>query len=201
MIVGGSFCALLRHLDYVPGFFDIIQMICQTWTRMLSEVLEGGSRVLLLQFFVTVVMLAGLLFTFVSKVPGTAVIMAGALLYGLFAGFYNIHEWVWVVLVFLVATAEIGGRLLRIVLTRRFSVSRRLSTDSTVANIGGIIVADALLGPVLGLIVWELIAGKTLQPRWDTILKILTRLAAVAVLRFACGLAMIVIIIVYVFQK
>lgn len=65
---------------------------------------------------------------------------------------------------------------------------------------GGILAADALLGPVLGLIVWELIAGKALQPHGTTMGNMLFRLAAVAMLRFLCGLVMIGLVLMYLFN-
>ena len=67
--------------------------------------------------------------------------------------------------------------------------------NSTVGNIGGILAADALLGPVLGLLAWEFFAGRTLAPRWDTVGKVILRLAAVATVRFGCGILMIVLVI------
>ena len=154
---------------------------------------------MLLKLVVTLIMLTGLLLTLAPRIPATVVILVGALLYRFITGLSGVPGWVWLSLIFLVVLAEIGGRLLRVWLTRQFSLTNRFSTDSTVANIGGIMVADAILGPALGLIVWELFVGKTLQSKWDTIGKILVRLAVVAVLRFICGLAMIIIIAIFIF--
>jgi hypothetical protein len=44
-----------------------------------------------------------------------------------------------------------------------------------------------------------LIAGKNFLPKWDTVSKVLIRLAAVSALRFFCGLIMTYIIIRYIF--
>lgn len=98
----------------------------------------------------------------------------------------------------LVVTSELGGRALRIYLTRNYPVSRVFSVNSTVSHIAGMLASDALLGPVLGLLVWELVAGKTLIPRSDSVLAVLYRLAGVALLRFICGVIMIVLINLYI---
>jgi len=143
-------------------------------------------------------MLIGLAGTVAPRLPGTILIFSGALLFGLFSGFASFAPWIWLVLILLLAVAEIGGRWLRTLLTRQYSLTRLFSTNSVVANFGGILVADALLGPVLGIIVWELVAGKTLEPRGDTLTRILFRLAAVALLRFGCGLAMVIVVLMYV---
>ena len=108
--------------------------------------------------------------------------------------------WVAAALAVLAFAAEVGGRMLRLYLTRRYSLSRVFCVNSTVGNIGGILAADALLGPVLGLLAWEFFAGRTLAPRWDTVGKVILRLAAVATVRFGCGILMIVLVFVYIMR-
>jgi uncharacterized protein YqgC (DUF456 family) len=152
---------------------------------------------LLLKVTVILIMLAGLTLTLLPRMPGTLVIMGAAVLY-LGATGAPAPPWVIAALVVLAFAAEVGGRMLRLYLTRRYSLSRVFCVNSSVGNIGGILAADALLGPVFGLVAWEFFAGKTLAPRWDTIARVLLRLAAVAVVRFACGLLMIVLVLVYI---
>ncbi|MDF2571582.1 MAG: hypothetical protein K0R55_3186 [Sporomusa sp.] len=119
-------------------------------------------------------------------------------MYGVFTDFLTFPPWIIVMLTCLVVTAELGGRALRFYLTRNYPVSRDFSINSVFSHFAGMLASDALLGPVLGLVAWELIAGKTLLPRSDTVLRMLLRLAGVAVLRFACGLIMIVLINMYI---
>ncbi len=152
---------------------------------------------LLLKLTVIVIMLIGLGLTLLPRLPGTLVILGAAVLYIGAAGIAA-PPWVVAALTVLAFVAEAGGRLLRLYLTRRYSLSRVFCVNSTVGNVGGILAADALLGPVLGLLAWELFAGKTLAPRWDMVGRVLLRLAAVAMVRFGCGLLMIVLVLVYV---
>lgn len=152
---------------------------------------------LLLKLTVILIMLVGLGLTLLPRLPGTLVILGAAILY-LGAAGTAAPPWVVAALAVLAFVAEVGGRLLRLYLTRRYSLSRVFCVNSTVGNIGGILAADALLGPVLGLLAWELFAGKTLAPRWDTVGRVLLRLAAVAMVRFGCGLLMIILVFVYI---
>jgi uncharacterized protein YqgC (DUF456 family) len=154
---------------------------------------------LLIKLAVLLLMLVGLMLTLLPRLPGTLVILGAAALYIGAAG-GDAPAWVVAALAVLSFTAEVGGRLRRLYLTRRYSLSRVFCVNSTVGNIGGILAADALLGPVLGMLVWELFAGKTLAPRWNTVGKVLLRLAAVAMVRFGCGLLMIVIVLVYIMR-
>lgn len=153
---------------------------------------------MLLKLAVVFIMLVGLVFTLFPRLTGTLVIFAGAALYLVSAGTAAAPPWVLASLVSLSFTAEVGGRLLRHYLTRRYAVTRAFSVNTTLGNIGGIVAADALLGPVLGLLAWELIVGKTLAPRWDTVGQVLVRLFAAAAIRFACGLLMIILVLVYI---
>lgn len=154
---------------------------------------------MLLTFTASLIMAVGLVLTLLPRYPGTAVIFAGAVLYGYFTGFSSFAPWLVKTLVALMLLAEVGGRCLRLCLTRRFTLSRRFAVDGTMGNIGGVLAANALLGPILGVIVWEVISAKTFEPRLATVGKILGRLAAAAALRLACGLAMVLVVAVYIF--
>ncbi|MBP2649356.1 MAG: hypothetical protein H6Q74_181 [Firmicutes bacterium] len=150
---------------------------------------------LLLKFIVIIIMLIGLGLTVIPRFPGTVVILAGAGLFSLGAGFAFGEAWIWDVLIGLVLIAEGGGRLLRRYLTRRYQLGRQLAAASTIGNIGGVLVTNALFGPVWGVLLWELLVGKTMAPRWDSIYTILLRLVAAAAVRFVCGVVMIVVVI------
>ena len=152
---------------------------------------------MLLKTVVVLIMLMGLGLTLLPRGFGTLVILAGALLAAAAGGQAGLPTWAMALMAGLVLVAEVGGRALRVALTSRFSLSRRFCLGSLIGNAGGIVAADALLGPVMGLLVWELIAGKTLASRWATVGRVVLRLAAVAALRFTCGLVMMALVIIY----
>lgn len=144
-------------------------------------------------------MMTGLVCTLLPRLPGTIIILVGPLLYGLAFGWENYHFYIVLSLVLLMLLAEAGGRLLRIYLTRSAAVSRIFSTDTTIGNAAGIVASDAIFGTVFGTLLWEMVVGKTLLPRFNTVARVLFRLAAAAALRFACGLLMISIVVMYIF--
>ena len=162
--------------------------------------MKRGTSLLALKFIVTFIMLAGLISTVSVRLPGTVIILLGAILYGAATGFLTFTLQITGFLLVLTVAAELGGRVLRIYLTRDIPVSRVFSVNSTVTHIAGMLASDALLGPVLGLTVWEIIAGKTLIPRSDHVLRVIFRLAGVAVLRFVCGVVMIVLVNLYIYM-
>ena len=155
---------------------------------------------MLLKLAIIFIMLIGLALTLLPRFFGTLVILAAAAAYMLAAGPADAPSWVGGALILLTIAAEAGGRVLRLYLTRLFPLSGPFCVNGTIGNIGGVLAADALLGPVFGLLVWELIAGKTFAPRWDTVSRVLLRLAAAAAFRFGCGLLMIILVIVFLMK-
>lgn len=157
---------------------------------------------LFLKYFGTnilfVSMLIGLICTLFPRFPGTVIIFGGAIVYGYLTEFVSFELWMLISLVIIMVFAEVGGRWLRFYLTRWYSLSPQTSTNSAVGSIAGVFAADAILGPLLGMAFWQLIAGKTLSPRADTVFHVLGKLAIVATLRFMCGIIMIFIIFVYI---
>ena len=152
-----------------------------------------------MKFIVAVIMLLGLIGTLVPKIPGTVIIFIGALLYGLTTNFAGFTPLLVMILVGLMAVAEIGGRWLRVWLTQRYYLSRQFSTNASTGNIAGVVAADTLFGPLLGLLLWELVAGKVFFPRWSTISKVITQLAMAASFRLLCGIFMIILVVVYIY--
>lgn len=153
---------------------------------------------MLLKITAILIILAGIALTLFPRYPGTLLVLAGAVFYGLFAGFGGFSGELVAALLSLAAVAEIGGRWLRVLLTAKFPFTAAFCSASTAGNIGGIIAADAVIGPVAGLAAWEALAGKTLSPHWSTVSRVLIRLAAVAALRFLCALVMFVLIMIYI---
>lgn len=157
-----------------------------------------GEKVLILNFVTMLFMNIGLLLTLTPRLPGTLIIAGSAFFYGVFTEFRTFGLWITQILLMLVVIAEIGGRVLRRLLTKHCLVSPVYSTDTTAGNFAGILASDAIFGPVIGTAMWELIVGKTLFPRWNSILKVLMRLAVSAALRFICGVIMIILISKYI---
>lgn len=153
---------------------------------------------MLLQCLTILIMLVGLILTLLPRYPGTAVIFGGAVFYCIVA-VPVIPVRVVELLAGLVLVAEIGGRLARVYLTRSYPLTRQFSVNSSVCNIGGLVAADLFIGPVLGAILWELLLGKVLQPRWDIAGQVLLWLTAIALLRLVCGLTMFALVALYLF--
>jgi hypothetical protein len=153
---------------------------------------------LIVNFIIILIMFIGLICTLAHRLHGTLVILAAASIYAIAIGMSEFYSWVVAGLFMLTFIAEIGARWLRIILTRHYEVSRLYSVNAVVCNLGGIIVTDALLGPLAGTIIWEALVGKTLFPHLDSIGRVLLLLILAAVLRFICGLAMIIIVINYI---
>ncbi len=154
---------------------------------------------MIIKYLAMILMLVGLIGTLSPRIPGTIIIMVGALFYSLLVSYAGWQSGVIVTLVSLIILAEVGGRVLRIYLTRQFKVSRSFSTNTTISNVAGLLATDALFGPMLGTLIWEMIIGKTLLPRWNTVYRVIVRLVAAALLRFTCGIIMIIVIIKYIF--
>lgn len=152
---------------------------------------------LLIKFIVVLIMQLGLLCTLTNKFPGTLIILTGVFVYGISTNFASMDVKIVTTVAVIAIIAEVGGRLLRIYLTKEYRLSREFSINTMITQAGGIVACDVLVGPTLGLILWEVIIGKTLLPRADTILGILIRLTCVAFLRFTCGLIMLILILNY----
>lgn len=143
--------------------------------------------------------LIGLAGTLVPRIPGLPLIFLAAVFYGTVTAFVTLQPAVAVALLLCLVAGELGGRWLRVYLTRCFHISRRYSTDSLVSSIAGVVISDALLGSLWGIVLWELCIGKSLLPSWHTSLRIVAYLAGAALWRFTWGLAMIAIIVTYIF--
>lgn len=153
---------------------------------------------MLINFFVLSIMFIGLFCTLTPRLPGTLIILGAAFFYTAIKGYATVEPWVAYSLMLLVILAEVGGRLARIYWTKGYRIPMEFSSDATAGSIAGVIASDALFGPILGTVVWELIVGKTFVPRWDTISQVLKRLVIVALLRYLCGVVMVLLIIKYI---
>jgi uncharacterized protein YqgC (DUF456 family) len=153
---------------------------------------------LILKISILVIMLIGLVCTLAPALRGTFIILVGAGIYVSIFGFSVFPLGIILALCVLVVIAEIGGQWLRIYLTQNSEVSREYSVNTTICNIAGIVVADAFLGALVGITIWELVVGKALLPRFNNVSKVLGSLVLVASLRFLCGIVMIILICNYI---
>lgn len=153
---------------------------------------------LIIKFIILLIMWLGLICTLGPRLYGTVIILLAAIVYAAVADMSVLQTWVAVSLLTLVLVAELGARGLRCFLTRHYEISRIYSVNTMVCNLAGIIVTDVLLGSLVGAVSWQAIASRILYPRLDNIGKVLARLAVTAVLRFLCGLTMMIIILIYI---
>ena len=153
---------------------------------------------LIINFITLLIMFIGLLCTLAPRRHGAIIILVTAGVYAVSIGVSVFPLWVVVSLLTLTLVAEVAANGLRVFLTCHSKVSRLYSIDTTVCNLAGIVVADALLGSLVGITIWELLVGKALFPRLDSIGKVLVRLFATAVLRLICGFIMIITVVRYI---
>lgn len=153
---------------------------------------------LLLNFMIVFLLFVGLLCTLAPRLHGTLIIGVVASIYAIMMGINIFQSWVGLSLLLLLFMAEIGARGLRIFFTRHSDVTRIYSVDTTVCNLAGLVVVDALLGSLFGMLIWEGLVGKNLFPRLDSIGKVLVRLILIAALRLLCGGIMIIIVVKYI---
>jgi uncharacterized protein YqgC (DUF456 family) len=144
------------------------------------------------------IMSIGQICTLAPNLFGTLIILGAAGFYAFVIGFHDFQNWVFISLLGTTIMAEVVARWLRIYLTKNYNISRKYSINTTVCNLVGIIVADVLFGPWVGVTIWELVVGKALFPYFNKVIKILLRLFLIALLRFTCGLLMIIIILKYI---
>lgn len=153
---------------------------------------------LIIEFIAVFFMFIGLLCTLAPRLHGTIMILSAGIGYIIIIGIAKIQPWIFVSLLLLALFAELGVRWLRIYITKGLKVSKTYSIDSTICNLAGIIVISTLLRSIIGMTIWQAIVGKSILPRLDSIGKVLIRLFFTALLRFVCGLIMIIIILKYV---
>lgn len=139
----------------------------------------------------------GMICTIAPKLHGTVIILTAAAIYAIVMDMSIFQSWIGMLLLILTFIAEVGVQGVRRVLTRDYKVSRQYSTNTFICNLAGIIITSALLGIFSGVVVWEIIIGKTLMARLGIINKILIRLTLTAGVRLLCALFMMIIIAKY----
>lgn len=139
----------------------------------------------------------GVICTIAPKLHGTVIILTAAAVYAIVMDISIFQSWIGMLLLLLTVIAEVGVQGGRRVLTRNYKVSRQYSTNTFVCNVAGIIITSALLGVFFGMVIWQVIIGKTLMARLDIVNKILIRLMLTAGVRLLCALFMMIVIAKY----
>ncbi|MCX7780442.1 MAG: hypothetical protein N2491_05920 [Negativicutes bacterium] len=153
---------------------------------------------LLLDVLIMLWLLIGSALTLLPGMPGNLLIFLGIVSYGMMVNGGDILASTPVQISFvLMLIGELGGRLLRRYLTRGLPFTPAFSSNATVGSVGGMLASDALLG-IAGILIWQLVVGKNLLPRLDAVSAALLRAMAATLLRFACGLGMIIIFFVWI---
>lgn len=147
-----------------------------------------------------IIMIIGILLAVKPSGYGTTIMMLAVMLYWLYSGQPYIILWVKVMIFFLFIFGEFGTRILREYLTKDYNMSRLYCVNTTAANLAAIAASDVILGPITGIIIWEIIVGKSWLPRFDIIAQIIGRLSVVFILRMLFCWGIFILTIMYIFE-
>ena len=111
----------------------------------------------------------GFIFCAGPRLPGIVTVAAGAAMYRLSQYDTSSGAFFWPVLIFAAAAGEVAARMVRRKLYRRLPLSLGFAADATAGGLSGAFVGSVVFGPVAGLVLWQVLAGKNLLPRWDSI--------------------------------
>ena len=154
---------------------------------------------IILWIFVIALFLIGLVGTILPTLPGTILIFAGALVYGIFTGFEEVTLWVLAAL----AGISIGAQVLDYVAgaygAKRFGASKYGIWGAIIGGILGLIILNIvglIVGVFLGAIVPEILLGQGLKESlrigWGSLLGFLGG----TLMKFILGLLMIGIFVI-----
>lgn len=152
---------------------------------------------LVLYFILMFFLLIGLFFTFMPKFPGNFIIFFIIISYGAITDFVSFNLVTTIAISLLMLLGEIGTRLIYRKITSKMAISQEFAANAVAGNAAGTIALDAMLGSI-GWLVWQLVAGKNLFPRFDTIGQVLIKSSIVASLRIFCGFLMIIIFYIFI---
>jgi uncharacterized protein YqgC (DUF456 family) len=140
-------------------------------------------------------MVVGLVGTFVHKIPGTPLIFLMAIIYTATMG-STTSKFTWVSLLFLLMVlAELGWPFMRNYVLPRAGIGEVFGLDVAAGSFSSLILTDVLAGPVLGLLLWEMLIGKSLMPLIKRSGILVVGLLVTALFRFSVAFAMMVIIV------
>jgi len=144
-------------------------------------------------------MLAGLAGTILPLVPGTPLILLGAIVYAIATDFAAVDGW----LLALLAVACVGAELLEYVAgtigARRYGASRAGVWGALLGGLAGLLVlgpVGILVGPIAGAVAGELLAGTRGGQAIRAGLGALIGTVAGVLLKFLVGMAMVATVLV-----
>lgn len=154
----------------------------------------------LYDFFFIFFLLCGIACTLSPKMRGTLIILGMLIIYGFVTDFKNMSSHDLLLLASISMTIELTSSTLRFCLTKHYPLSRSFAVNAAVGKGAGVIVANAMFGSTIGIILWEFIANRTVMPYLQIIGKILLSLTLIALGRVVGGISMVAFVIYYILE-
>lgn len=148
------------------------------------------------------VMLIGTLGTFLPAIPGTPVIFAAALGYGYYEGFQKISLWVLLFLFILMALTFVIDYFAGVVGAKKYGASKYGTWGSFIGGIAGVIflnIPGLIIGPFVGAIVGEMLAGQNFMNALKVGLGTMAGLAGGVILKLLFAVSMIAVFVTSIF--
>jgi uncharacterized protein YqgC (DUF456 family) len=146
-------------------------------------------------------MFLGLLGTIVPLLPGTPLILVGAIVYAIATDFAVIDGWILAILALICLGAELLEYFAAAIGAKKYGASRAGVYGAIIGGLVGIFILGPigiLIGPIAGAVAGELIAGASAPNAIRAGFGAIIGMVGGVVLKFVAGVAMIVIIIIEV---
>ncbi|MBT9163454.1 MAG: hypothetical protein DDT24_00361 [Chloroflexi bacterium] len=146
-------------------------------------------------------MFAGLVGTLLPLIPGTPLILVGAIVYGIATDFAVIDGWVIALLALICVGAELLEYVAGAIGAKKYGASKAGVYGAIIGGLVGIFTLGPigiLIGPIVGAVAGELLAGaggaKAVRAGFGAIIGAV----GAVVLKFIAGLVMIVIVLIQI---
>jgi len=143
-------------------------------------------------------MFVGLVGTILPLIPGTPLILIGAIVYGIATDFAVIDGWLIAILALICVGSELLEYLAAAIGARKYGASKAGVYGAIIGGLAGIFILGPigiLIGPIVGAVAGELLAGtdgaKAIRAGFGAIIGAVGGM----VLKFIAGLVMIVIVL------
>jgi uncharacterized protein YqgC (DUF456 family) len=143
-------------------------------------------------------MFAGLAGTILPLIPGTPLILLGAIVYAIATDFATVDGWLIAVLALICVGAELVEYVAGTIGARRYGASRAGVCGAIVGGLAGILVLGPigiLIGPIAGAVAGELLAGTSGAQAIRAGLGAIIGTAAGVLLKFLAGVAMVIMVL------
>jgi uncharacterized protein YqgC (DUF456 family) len=155
----------------------------------------------ILRVIAYLLMFLGLLGTIVPLLPGTPLILVGAIVYAIATDFAVIDGWILAILALICLGAELLDYIAAAIGAKKYGASRAGVYGAIIGVFAGFFTLGPigiLIGPIAGAVAGELLAGaggsKAIRAGFGAIIGALGGM----VLKFIAGVAMIVIILIQI---